>query len=159
MPRQLNIGGRRGPGGPGQHFGASAKMPEGGMKMVKRLFGYVTRNYKLSLGVVALCIIITSVTTLVSTLFTRTLIDDYIVPLTQSANPDFTPLARTLFTLASVLVVGIICFIFNRQKENQPWQHRVLTTFMFLIILSSRSDVALPAASLSIEVSEEYTII
>ena len=113
MPRQLNIGGRRGPGGPGQHFGASAKMPEGGMKMVKRLFGYVTRNYKLSLGVVALCIIITSVTTLISTLFTRTLIDDYIVPLTQSANPDFTPLARTLFTLAAVLVVGIICSYVN----------------------------------------------
>ena len=119
MPRQLNIGGRRGPGGPGQHFGASAKMPEGGMKIVKRLFGYVTRNYKLSLGVVALCIIITSVTTLVSTLFTRTLIDDYIVPLTQSANPDFAPLARTLFTLAAVLVVGIICsYVNNRLMIN-----------------------------------------
>ena len=87
--------------------------------MVKRLFGYVTRNYKLSLGVVALCIIITSVTTLVSTLFTRTLIDDYIVPLTQSANPDFTPLARTLFTLAAVLVVGIICsYVNNRLMIN-----------------------------------------
>ena len=87
--------------------------------MVKRLFGYVTRNYKLSLGVVALCIIITSVTTLVSTLFTRTLIDDYIVPLTQSANPDFAPLARTLFTLAAVLVVGIICsYVNNRLMIN-----------------------------------------
>ena len=115
MPRQINIGGRRSPGGPGQNFGASAKMPEGGMKMVKRLFGYVTRNYKLSLGVVALCIIITSVTTLVSTLFTRTLIDDYIVPLTQSANPDFTPLAHTLFTLAAVLAVGIVCSYLNNR--------------------------------------------
>ncbi len=87
--------------------------------MVKRLFGYVTRNYKLSLGVVALCIIITSVTTLVSTLFTRTLIDDYIVPLTQSATPDFAPLARTLFTLAAVLVVGIICsYVNNRLMIN-----------------------------------------
>ena len=83
--------------------------------MVKRLFGYVTRNYKLSLGVVALCIIITSVTTLVSTLFTRTLIDDYIVPLTQSANPDFTPLAHTLFTLAAVLAVGIVCSYLNNR--------------------------------------------
>ena len=62
--RQLNIGGRRGPGGPGANFGMSAKMPEGGWKMVKRIFGYVTRNYKLSLGVVMLCIIINSVTTL-----------------------------------------------------------------------------------------------
>ena len=119
MPRQLNIGGRRGPGGPGANFGMSAKMPEGGWKMVKRIFGYVTRNYKLSLGVVMLCIIINSVTTLVSTLFTRTLIDDYIVPLTQSENPDFAPLARTLFTLAAVLIVGIICsYVNNRLMIN-----------------------------------------
>ena len=117
--RQLNIGGRRGPGGPGANFGVSAKMPEGGWKMVKRIFGYVTRNYKLSLGVVMLCIIINSVTTLVSTLFTRTLIDDYIVPLTQSENPDFEPLARTLFTLAAVLIVGIICsYVNNRLMIN-----------------------------------------
>lgn len=87
--------------------------------MVKRIFGYVTRNYKLSLGVVMLCIIINSVTTLVSTLFTRTLIDDYIVPLTQSENPDFEPLARTLFTLAAVLIVGIICsYVNNRLMIN-----------------------------------------
>ncbi|MBQ3628418.1 MAG: ABC transporter ATP-binding protein [Bacteroidaceae bacterium] len=117
--RQLNIGGRRGSGGPGANFGMSAKMPEGGWKMVKRIFGYVTRNYKLSLGVVMLCIIINSVTTLVSTLFTRTLIDDYIVPLTQSENPDFAPLARTLFTLAAVLIVGIICsYVNNRLMIN-----------------------------------------
>ena len=117
--RQLNIGGRRGPGGLGANFGVSAKMPEGGWKMVKRIFGYVTRNYKLSLGVVMLCIIINSVTTLVSTLFTRTLIDDYIVPLTQSENPDFAPLARTLFTLAAVLIVGIICsYVNNRLMIN-----------------------------------------
>ena len=117
--RQLNIGGRRGPGGPGANFGMSAKMPEGGWKMVKRIFGYVTRNYKLSLGVVMLCIIINSVTTLVSTLFTRTLIDDYIVPLTQSENPDFAPLARTLFTLAAVLIIGIICsYVNNRLMIN-----------------------------------------
>ena len=117
--RQLNIGGRRGPGGPGANFGMSAKMPEGGWKMVKRIFGYVTRNYKLSLGVVMLCIIINSVTTLVSTLFTRTLIDDYIVPLTQSENPDFAPLAHTLFTLAAVLIVGIICsYVNNRLMIN-----------------------------------------
>ena len=119
MPRQLNIGGRRGPGGPGANFGMSAKMPEGGWKMVKRIFGYVTRNYKLSLGVVMLCIIINSVTTLVSTLFTRTLIDDYIVPLTQSENPDFAPLAHTLFTLAAVLIIGIICsYVNNRLMIN-----------------------------------------
>ena len=52
-----------------------------------RLLKYVLTNYKFSFAVVALCIVITSVTTLISNLFTRTLIDDYVVPLTQATNP------------------------------------------------------------------------
>ena len=37
------------------------------------------------------------------------------MPLTQSANPDFTPLAHTLFTLAAVLAVGIVCSYLNNR--------------------------------------------
>ena len=84
-----------------------------------RLFRYVMKNYKFSFVVVAACILITSVTTLVSTLFTRTLIDDYILPLTQVDNPDYAPLARTLFILAAVLLFGSICsYAYNRIMIN-----------------------------------------
>ena len=87
--------------------------------ILMRLVRLVMRHYKFSLLTVALCIIITAVTTLASTLFTRTLIDDYIVPMTQTAHPDFAPLAQTLFKLAAVLVVGVICsYTHNRLMIN-----------------------------------------
>ena len=76
-------------------------------------------NYKWSLLAVLVCILITSVTTLTSTLFTRTLIDDYILPLTQMEHPDFTPLAHALMKLAAVLMVGALCsYIHSRLMIN-----------------------------------------
>ena len=65
------------------------------------------------------CIAITSVTTLASTLFTRTLIDDYIVPLTQAANPEYTALWQTLFKLGIILFAGVVCsYLYNRLMIN-----------------------------------------
>ena len=111
-----------GPGGRGGHGGRNmgiAKMPKGGMKLIKRLIRYVAVNYKWSLLAVLVCILITSVTTLTSTLFTRTLIDDYILPLTQMEHPDFTPLAHALIKLAAVLMVGALCsYIHSRLMIN-----------------------------------------
>ena len=64
-----------------------------------RLTKFVMKYYKVSCLAVMVCILISSVTTLASTLFTRTLIDDYIVPLTQAANPEYRSLAQALFRL------------------------------------------------------------
>lgn len=74
-----------------------------------RLTRMVLAEYKFSCLAVMVCIIVTSVTTLASTLFTRTLIDDYIVPLTSQAHPDYAPLAHTLTVLAAVLLAGVLC--------------------------------------------------
>jgi len=104
MAKQVNMGAPRGPQG---H--RTAKMPEGGMKIITRLMGYVLSRNKWALLAVAACIVITSFTTLASTLFTRTLIDDYILPMTQEPDPSFSPLARALFRLAAILLVGIVC--------------------------------------------------
>lgn len=83
------------------------------MKTAMRLIKMVLAHYKWSLLTVALCIIVTTVTTLASTLFTRTLIDDYILPLQQVSNPSFSPLAAALLRLAAVLAVGIACAYLN----------------------------------------------
>lgn len=84
-----------------------------------RLLKYVLTNYKFSFAVVALCIVITSVTTLISNLFTRTLIDDYVVPLTQATNPQFASLAQTLFILGIILAFGAACsYAHNRIMIN-----------------------------------------
>ena len=100
-------------GGPGRRMQGTVKMPPGGMKTAGRLLKMMLGSYKWSLLVVALCILVTTATTLTSTLFTRTLIDDYIAPLSVAANPDFGPLAVTLFKLAAVLLVGVGCSYLN----------------------------------------------
>ena len=84
-----------------------------------RLIRLVLSNYRFTCLTVAVCIVITSVTTLASTLFTRTLIDDYIIPLTQVNNPEYASLAQTLFKLALILLVGVICsYTYNRLMVN-----------------------------------------
>ena len=84
-----------------------------------RLFNIVMKNYKFSFLGVALCIIVTACTTLASTLFTRTLIDDYIAPLMGQAHPDYGPLAHTLLQLGIVLVFGALCsYLHSRLMIN-----------------------------------------
>lgn len=84
-----------------------------------RLTRYVLKNYRFSCLTVAVCILITAVTTLTSTLFTRTLIDDYIVPLAQVDNPQYDSLAQALFNLGQVLFFGVICsYAYNRIMIN-----------------------------------------
>lgn len=100
-------------GGGGRRQQGRAKMPPGGMKTVARMLKMLLGNYKWSLLLVAICILVTTATTLTSTLFTRTLIDKYIAPLSEAANPDFGPLAVTLFKLGAVLLVGVGCSYLN----------------------------------------------
>lgn len=114
MPPTMNM---RGPRGPRNH--GKVKMPKGGMKTIGRLVKHVLKNYRFSLAAVMVCIVVTSFTTLASTLFTRSLIDDYILPLTKQTQPDFSPLAHALMTLGAVLIVGAICsYLHSRLMIN-----------------------------------------
>ncbi len=74
---------------------------------------------------VLVCIAISSVTSLASTLFTRTLIDDYIVPLVASSGPAgmaaplgaaaYYPLLQALLKLGLILLLGVACsYTYNR---------------------------------------------
>lgn len=89
------------------------------MKTMKRILGYMLKNYKLSFLLVVICIIGSSLATLYGTLFMQTLIDDYIVPLTRSADPDFASLAKALLSLAEIYAAGILCaYAYNRIMVN-----------------------------------------
>ena len=103
---------------PGQVYSQNEKAKDRKATLL-RLLKFVMENYKFSFIVVFACIIVSSVATLMSTLFTKTLIDDYIKPLQTVANPDFSPLARALIKLAAVLVVGVTCsYAYNRIMIN-----------------------------------------
>ena len=110
----------RGPRGPhAQNQGGIQKIDAQQRAVIWRLAKYVLSDYKFSILTVLACIAITSVTTLASTLFTRTLIDDYIVPLTQAANPEYTALWQTLFKLGIILFAGVVCsYLYNRLMIN-----------------------------------------
>ena len=69
---------------------------------LSRMFSFVFRHYKWSVVLVLACVFVSSLTSLVSSLFTKTLIDDYIVPLTQVVNPEYASLAQTLFMLGLI---------------------------------------------------------
>ena len=87
--------------------------------MLGRVVRYITQYYKWSFLIVILCILGSSLVTRRGTLFMQTLIDDYIVPLTQSASPDYGPLAHALFIIACIYAVGIVCsYAYNRIMVN-----------------------------------------
>ncbi len=79
------------------------------MSVLGRVLGVMIRNYKLSLIVVLVCILVSAFSVLTMSLFAQTLIDDYIIPLTQQEIPDFEPLADALRNLALFLIFGVIC--------------------------------------------------
>lgn len=101
---------------PMRRGGAKSKNP---MLTLKHIFTYVLKNYKFSCLVVVIGIIVSAITTLCSTLFIRSLIDDYITPLLKQEIPDYAPLAKGLLTLALVLLLGIIAsYGYNRIMVN-----------------------------------------
>lgn len=89
------------------------------LRTTKRVLGYMLKNYKFRFALVVLCILITALATLSGNLFAQRLIDDYIVPMTQSASPDFGPLARALMQMVCIYVVGIAsAYTYNRLMVN-----------------------------------------
>lgn len=85
----------------------------------KRLIGYILKNYKFSCIVVVISIFISALTTLCATLFMQSLIDDYIMPLTSQAVPDYAPLSIAILRLACILIVGVGCaYAYNRIMVN-----------------------------------------
>ncbi len=88
-------------------------------KIMKRLLGYMLKNYKIQFFIVVVCIIITACTTLRGMLFMQSLIDDYILPMTKVANPDFGPLKNAILNLVATYVIGVVsAYVYNRIMVN-----------------------------------------
>lgn len=84
-------------------------------KALKRLFSYMTAKYKWLLWIVLIGIIISSVVGVAGSLFLEILIDDYVLPLVQVDNPDFSGLARAVMTMAGIFLIGVFAtFVFNQ---------------------------------------------
>ncbi len=81
---------------------------------VKRLLGYL-KPYRLKLILVTVCILVSAVVSVASSLFLQTLIDDYITPLLVEAVPDFSGLIRIILVMGCVYCTGALAsLIYNR---------------------------------------------
>ncbi|MBQ9609435.1 MAG: ABC transporter ATP-binding protein [Lachnospiraceae bacterium] len=76
-------------------------------QIFKRILQYVGKKYKFQYAVVILCIIITALASVRGTMFTKSLIDDYIIPLMGSKNPDYSDLLHAIIKVAGFYLCGI----------------------------------------------------
>ena len=88
-------------------------------KLFKRVWNYMMAGYKWYFVIVVICIILSGVATIIGTLFMRTLVDDYIVPLTKMADPDYGPLAQAVLKMVGVFLIGVFSsWLYNRLMIN-----------------------------------------
>jgi ATP-binding cassette subfamily B multidrug efflux pump len=101
---------------PGRGFGTHPRfgMPTRGkidFKIVKRLLSYM-KQYKLQVSLVIACIVISAMTNVISSLFLKTLIDDYIKPLLLEAVPNFTALGQIILLMSCIYLTGVLAALF-----------------------------------------------
>ncbi len=97
--------------------GAQMRIPGQKMdfKVLKRIFSYVGTKYKFLMALVVLCIFLSSIASVFSSVFLGDLIDEYITPMLDSGSNDFGPLLSMLLKMAAIFLVGIVStFTYNR---------------------------------------------
>lgn len=88
--------------------------PQVNPNTLKRLLGYLS-VYKTRVILVVICILLSAIANVMSSLFIQRLIDDYISPLLLEANPVFDALFRAIVQMACIYVIGVVAsFIYNR---------------------------------------------
>lgn len=84
-----------------------------------RVFAYMIKKYKIACLAVFLCIVGSAAANVKGLTFMQVLIDDYIVPMTGGADPDFSGLAAALMRMAGLFLGGIVCaYAYNRIMVN-----------------------------------------
>ena len=78
---------------------------------IKRLMSYVNQ-YKVRFAFVLICIIVSSLASVSSSLFLQTLIDDYIGPLLLEAVPNYGGLLKAILSMAVIYIIGICATLF-----------------------------------------------
>ena len=77
-------------------------------KLFMRLMRYVFRKYKWHYIAVIVLIFVSVLANVQGTLFTQTLIDDYIMPMLKVDSPDFGPLGQAILRVAGFYLLGIL---------------------------------------------------
>lgn len=97
----------KGPMGPRGARGPKPKIENPGL-IFKRIMSYVGKKYKFQCLVVLICIFVSVLSNIQGTLFTMTLIDDYITPMLQNGSDDYSGLLGAIARVAIFYGCGIL---------------------------------------------------
>ena len=81
--------------------------------LLKRIMGEVFQHYLPHCIIVLICIVVSALANVQASLFLKSLIDDYVVPMTQQATPDFGPLTAALLRVGCIYAVGVLAAWLN----------------------------------------------
>ena len=108
---------------------------------VKRLLGYIFKDYKKQFFLVLICIIISALAGVAGSVFIQKAIDDYIMPMLKSTDPDFTPLFNAVKVMASIYVAGAFATLFY---------NRVMVTIAQNVLKNIRDEMFVKMQALPI---------
>lgn len=120
-------------------------------KVIKRLLKYM-KPFRKQLILVAVCIVVSSVASVSSSLFIKTLIDDNIMPIVEAtaggAAADFSGLISTLILMGSLFLLGALCAFI---------QSRVMATVSQGILKTVRDEMFSHMQTLPIKYFDTHT--
>jgi ATP-binding cassette subfamily B protein len=113
---EQNVRTLKGPRGGARGMKNTVKNPG---QVLKNIFGYVMKYYKVQVIIVLIGIIVSVLANLQGTMFMKSLIDDYIVPLMKAENPDFSILMKAIIRVAGFYLIGVAStYTYNRIMVN-----------------------------------------
>ncbi len=113
---EQNVRTLKGPRGGARGMKNTVKNPG---QVLKNIFGYVMKYYKVQVIIVLIGIIVSVLANLQGTMFMKSLIDDYIVPLMKAENPDFSILLKAIIRVAGFYLIGVAStYTYNRIMVN-----------------------------------------
>ena len=115
---------------------------------VSRMLKLITHGNLLRLGLVIVCIVITALSTVASSLFLETLINDYILPLVETRSADFKPLFLALCKMAAIYLAGTVSVLI---------QNRTMAVVGQTVLKKIRNDMFAHMQTLPIKYFDTHT--
>lgn len=108
-------GPQKGPHGPGKGPRGPKPQIKNPGKLIRRLLQFIMSRYGAQYVIVIICIFISVLCNTRGTMFMKSLIDDYIVPMVNSGNRDFSGLAKAIFEVGGFYAMGIVAtYAYNK---------------------------------------------
>jgi len=84
-------------------------------KIFKRLISMILEKYWLHMIIVFVCVFVNTYASIQGTLFTKTLIDDFIAPLLEQSAPDYAPLLSAVIRIAIIYLLGVLASFIQQE--------------------------------------------